>query len=216
MAVEIAPHIVFDPSIPLNKPVIEGTRVPVEEVIAKLATGMTVEALAESYQIKVADVQAALKYAAKKVGTEELDTLLEESVRAGNYQQFVSLAEAIDWTTRRPEELTKAIDLALSVEMTRLAVKLAELGGGLFPDHDRVQRAAKVLAPPVVRQVYPPRAKGLDASMAWFDDHADQYRGLWVAVREGELLGTAQSLAELNPVIGQGEDRLSTIVTKVL
>jgi hypothetical protein len=52
--------------------------------------------------------------------------------------------------------------------------------------------------------------------MAWFDKHADQYRGQWVAVREGQLLAVASSLAELMSVIGEGEDAISTIVTKVL
>ena len=78
---------------------------------------MTVEILAETYQITVADIQAALAYAAKKLAGEELEALLEESLQAGNYRQFVSLVEAIDWSTRQPDELTKAIDLALSLEM---------------------------------------------------------------------------------------------------
>ena len=95
-------------------------------------------------------------------------------------------------------------------------MELAQLGGRLFPDHERGQRAARVLAPPVVRAVRAPRARGLDASMAWFDEHASQYRGQWVAVREGQLLAAAESLEELMPVIGDGEDAISTIVTRVL
>jgi hypothetical protein len=146
----------------------------------------------------------------------DLEALLEEIVQGGNYQQFVSLIETIDWSSRRPDELTKAIDLALSLEMTKLARKLAQLGGRLFPDHERIQQAAKVLSPPVISRVYSSQTKGLEASMAWFDNHADQYRGQWVAVREGQLLGVANSLAELTPLIGEGEDAVSTIVTKVL
>jgi hypothetical protein len=77
----------------------------------------------------------------------DLEALLEEIVQGGNYQQFVSLVETIDWSSRRPDELTKVIDLALSLEMTKLARKLAQVGGRLFPDHERVQQAAKVLSP---------------------------------------------------------------------
>ena len=113
MAAENTPRIVFDPTLRLGKPVIAGTQVLVEEIIAKLATGLTVETLAETYQVTVADIQAALSYAAKKLATDEVETLLEESVQAGKYQQFSSLVEAIDWSTRRPEELTKAIDLVV-------------------------------------------------------------------------------------------------------
>ncbi len=142
--------------------------------------------------------------------------LLEESARAADRRAFAALAEAIDWSAHQPDELTTAIDLALSLEMASLAIELAQLGGRLFPNHERVQRAARVLAPPVVRAVRPPRARGLSASMAWFDEHASQYRGLWVAVREGQLLGAAVSLEELMPVIGEGEDAASTVVTRVL
>ena len=142
--------------------------------------------------------------------------LLEESARVGDRRTFAVLARAIDWSTRRPDELTATIDLALSLEMATLAIDLAQLGGRLFPDHERVQRAARVLAPPVVRVVRLPRARGLSASMAWFREHASQYRGQWVAVREGKLLGAAESLEDLKTVIGQGEDAVSTVVTRVL
>ena len=217
MTVEIAPRIVFDPAAQPDKPVIEGTQVPVEAIIAGLAGGMGIEALAETYHITEADVRAALAYAAQKLAGEALATLLEESLRAGNQPQFVALVEAIDWSTRRPEELTRAIDLALSQEMTRLAVRLAELGGRLFPDHDRVQRAAKVLAaPPVVRKSKLPPIKGKQASMEWLQAHANQYRGQWVAVREGKLVGAAGSFKALMDTIGQHDDLISTIMTRVL
>ncbi len=145
-----------------------------------------------------------------------LTEALEESARVGDGRTFVKLVKATDWSTRTPEELLNAIDLALYQEMAALAIELAQLGGRLFPDHERVQRAAKVLAPPVARVVRLPRARGLDASMDWFDEHASRYRGQWVAVREGKLLGAAESLEELMPLIGEGEDAVSTVVTRVL
>jgi len=145
-----------------------------------------------------------------------LITLLEESAHAGDHQVFAAMVGAVDWSDRRPDELIVAIDLALSLEMAPLAIKLAQLGSCLFPGHERVQRAARVLAPPVVRAVRAPRARGLGASMAWFREHASRYRGQWVAVREGKLLAAARSLEELTAVIGRGEDAVSTIVTRVL
>lgn len=75
---------------------------------------------------------------------------------------------------------------------------------------------ADILTPPVVHNIHVSHAKGLDASMAWLSEHASQYRGQWVAVREGKLLGTAWSLEELDSIIGQDEDPISTIITKVL
>ena len=141
---------------------------------------------------------------------------LEESACAGDRSAFVALVKAIDWSAHQPDELTTAIDLALSLEMASLAIELAQLGGCLFPDHERIQRAARVLAPPIIRNVATPRAEGLSGSMAWLDAHANQYQGQWVAVREGQLLGAAPSLEELADVIGEDQDTTSTIITRVL
>lgn len=72
MAVEIAPRIVVDPEIRFGKPIIQGTRVPVELVIAKLSGGMTVEEVADEYGIAEEDVLAALSYAAQRLAMEEV------------------------------------------------------------------------------------------------------------------------------------------------
>jgi hypothetical protein len=144
-----------------------------------------------------------------------LAVLLEESAKAGDHRTFAALVKTTDWSTRTPEELIAAIDLALSQDMAALAIKLAQLGGRLFPDHERIQRAAQVLAPPVVRRVRPPRARGLRASMAWLREHASEYRGRWMAVRKGQLLGVADSLEELMPIVGNGENAVNTIVMRV-
>jgi uncharacterized protein (DUF433 family) len=65
-------RIVIDDKIHFGKPVIKGTRVPVELVIAKLAGGMTLEEVQKEYQISRNDVLAALKYAAKTLSGEEI------------------------------------------------------------------------------------------------------------------------------------------------
>jgi len=72
MAVEIAPRVVVDPAIRFGRPVIKGTRVPVELVVAKLAGGMTAEEVAEEYAITLEDIQAALSYAARVLAAEEV------------------------------------------------------------------------------------------------------------------------------------------------
>lgn len=72
MAVQIAPRIVVDPTFRFGKPVIQGTSVPVELVIAKLAGGMKSEEIVEEYEITPEDIQAALSYAASMLATEEV------------------------------------------------------------------------------------------------------------------------------------------------
>ncbi len=75
MALQLALHIVVDPKVRFGKPVIQGTRVPVEIVIGKLAGGMSAQDVATEYEISVEDVQAALSYAASVLASEEAGVL---------------------------------------------------------------------------------------------------------------------------------------------
>lgn len=61
---QIAPRVTVDEKVRFGRPVIEGTRVPVDLVIGKLAGGMSVEETCEEYDITLDDIRAALGYAA--------------------------------------------------------------------------------------------------------------------------------------------------------
>ena len=65
-------RIVIDPEVRHGKPVIKGTRVPVDIILGSLAGGMSVEEVAEEYGITREDVLAAIEYAAKIVAKEEI------------------------------------------------------------------------------------------------------------------------------------------------
>jgi uncharacterized protein (DUF433 family) len=69
---EIAPRIVVDEQVRFGKPVIKGTRVPVELVVGKLAGGMTFEEVMREYDLTKRDILAALDYAAKILAQEEI------------------------------------------------------------------------------------------------------------------------------------------------
>jgi uncharacterized protein (DUF433 family) len=69
---EIAPHIAVDENVRFGRPVIAGTRVPVDLVLAKLAAGMTIEELGTEYGLTAIDVRAALAYAAKALSEEQI------------------------------------------------------------------------------------------------------------------------------------------------
>jgi uncharacterized protein (DUF433 family) len=74
--VQLAPRIVVDDRVRFGKPVIEGTRAPVDVVLGKLAGGMPVEAVAEEYDgLTREDVLAALAYAARTIAAEEVRAL---------------------------------------------------------------------------------------------------------------------------------------------
>ncbi|MBE0517389.1 MAG: DUF433 domain-containing protein [archaeon] len=72
---EIAPRISIDEKIRFGKPVISGTRVPVELIIGKLAGGMTYEEVMAEYEITREDILAALNYAAKTISSEEIKVI---------------------------------------------------------------------------------------------------------------------------------------------
>jgi uncharacterized protein (DUF433 family) len=58
-------RIEINPAIMLGKPVIRGTRIPVEIIIRKLSEGATEADLLDAYpRLSRADLQAALAYAA--------------------------------------------------------------------------------------------------------------------------------------------------------
>ncbi len=68
--VQLSTGIVIDPSIRSGRPVIRGTRVPVDMVVGRVAAGMSIPAVAEEYGITEKDVYNALGYAAQRL-TEE-------------------------------------------------------------------------------------------------------------------------------------------------
>lgn len=58
-------HISSDPAIMFGKMVIKDTRIPVELILEKLATGYSFEELIQAYpRITTIDIQACLLYAA--------------------------------------------------------------------------------------------------------------------------------------------------------
>lgn len=65
-------RIEVNPKIMLGKPVIKGTRIPVELILRKLSEGATEEDLLDAYpHLTREDIQAALAYAAEALAYEE-------------------------------------------------------------------------------------------------------------------------------------------------
>lgn len=69
---EIAPRISIDKDVRFGKPVITGTRVPVETILNHLAAGMNYEEVMSEYEISREDILAVLNYAAKTLSSEEV------------------------------------------------------------------------------------------------------------------------------------------------
>jgi len=68
-------RIVIDKNIRHGKPVIKGTRIPVDLILGSLAGGMSYKEICEDYEIAEEDIRAAIEYAAKIVSNEEIHIL---------------------------------------------------------------------------------------------------------------------------------------------
>ncbi len=62
-------RIAIDPEIAHGRPVIKGTRVPVEIILGALAGGMEMQEVASEYGLEREDVLAAIGYAARVVSS---------------------------------------------------------------------------------------------------------------------------------------------------
>jgi len=66
-------RIEINPAVMLGKPVIRGTRIPVELILRKLGEGATEADLLDAYpRLTKADIQAALAYAADMLSHETI------------------------------------------------------------------------------------------------------------------------------------------------
>lgn len=139
---------------------------------------------------------------------------LEQYFEAWDTRSFGELVRETDWTTRRPEELERAISLSFSLNQTRLVRELAALGGRLFPDDKELKHLAYVFAPTKARLMKNSKpSTSLYDSMKWFREHGGDYQGQYVAVKDGVFLGAAPTLDELTRVVPFDG---MTLVTRIL
>jgi uncharacterized protein (DUF433 family) len=69
----VADRIEINPKIMMGKPVIRGTRIPVELILRKLSEGASEDDLLEAYpSLRKQDIKAAIGYAASSVAHEEM------------------------------------------------------------------------------------------------------------------------------------------------
>ena len=70
-------RIVIDQRIMVGKPVIKGTRIPVDAIIRRLAEGMNIKEILEDYpNLTREDIQAALEYRVYVISEEDIIPLV--------------------------------------------------------------------------------------------------------------------------------------------
>ncbi|MBZ0315057.1 MAG: hypothetical protein K8L91_01470 [Anaerolineae bacterium] len=127
---------------------------------------------------------------------------------------FQAVLERINWSEHTPAELMQAIHVALQLELLRLAYRLAEMGHQLFPDDRELSAAARVLAPPKILSTDVPAKPGLELSMRWLNKNARDFRGRWVAMKNGEFMGQAATRQALVDALGEQASTID-IITRI-
>jgi hypothetical protein len=137
---------------------------------------------------------------------------MESAAATGDERAFLAAKDALDWETRPAEDFLRAVQLALSAGAHMAARNLAAQGAARHPNDANLQKYARILAPPRVLRSDAPPHPGLRANRDWLMTCGDKYRGQWVALHQGTLLGAADSLAALKELIG---DTNNILLTKV-
>lgn len=141
------------------------------------------------------------------------DTMLKTAADLGDEALFLEIAEDIDWSQRSAAEFTRAVRLALAAGAHLFARKVAMRGAEHYPDHEELQKMARVLAPPRVVAADLPPDESMRKNHTWLREHADEYRGQWVALRDGDLLAAAPTA---NGAWERLESKENVLLTRVL
>ncbi|MEK7822125.1 MAG: DUF433 domain-containing protein [Planctomycetota bacterium] len=64
--------IIINKKVMHGKPVVKGTRIPVDLIVGSLAGGMTYGEVCKEYGVKKSDILDCLKYAAELAATEKV------------------------------------------------------------------------------------------------------------------------------------------------
>lgn len=138
---------------------------------------------------------------------------LTAAAAAQDEMAFLAAYHAVDWAKSDAALFEAAIHLAFAAGAHMAARLLATQGAALHPDSDYLRRAAYVLAPPRVIARSLPAEDDTRANRAWMVANRDAFRGQWVALRNGELLGSAAKLKDLTTRFGIAPEILYAKVT---
>ena len=116
---------------------------------------------------------------------------------------FVRAYKAMNWDSRSEDEFAQAVRWALWVGAHLIARDVAMAGAARYPDHAELQKMAYILAPPKVTVSKSGPHPDIEANRKWLKANWDAYRGHWVALKDGQLLGVADSLDALVEKIGE-------------
>jgi hypothetical protein len=151
-----------------------------------------------------------------KVATGDAMAQLASAAQASNpydVSPFVQASQKIDWQTQPAANFVEAIRLALSIGAHHTGQKLASLGMSRFPKHPELKKIAGILTPPISTSTSP-ADPAIQNDMAWLKAHWDEYKGQWVALRDGQVLAAADSVEAIEQQVGNVKNT-NILITKL-
>jgi hypothetical protein len=127
---------------------------------------------------------------------------IREAADRRDLRSFIAAVHGVNWGMRSAGELKDTIERALSLGAFVVAQQLAVEGARQHGDDASAKRLARMLAPARIVRTDLPADPGVLQNHEWLKKHASQYRGRWVALANGELLLSGDSIAELKTKLG--------------
>ncbi|MGH9843689.1 MAG: hypothetical protein ACREEM_33555 [Blastocatellia bacterium] len=143
-----------------------------------------------------------------------ISALLKTTVEAGDEVAFHRLLETLDYSSLSAEDFILAIKAALEIGAYPASRSLSVKASNRFPAHAEIQKYAHVLAPPRVISSIPATkvsSETIKNNWNWLGTHGAAFRGKWVALRNGEFVGAADSLKDLTKELDDRKDVFLTI-----
>ena len=138
---------------------------------------------------------------------------LEKAVKARNEAAFSDILKEVDWREIEAVEFIRIIDLALEIGTHLAARQIATKGAEAYPDNAELQKYARVLAPPKVVANRVSRNINQKANVEWLKANKNDYKGQWVAIKDGILLAAANSYKDLRDQIGETKGKGILVTT---
>lgn len=137
--------------------------------------------------------------------------LLVALAEQGDGPAFARQAAEIAWDVYPPQDIARAVRLALAAGAPLTARQLSVEGYHLYPEDAELAKMAHILAPPKVLGTSPANpSRRLDQE--WLRHHAHEYRGQWIALKDGALVAAAPTAKQLKSLVPEMN---SILVTRV-
>lgn len=137
---------------------------------------------------------------------------LQEAAKEGNTAAFLDAVAKVKWDKQPAASFVRGVQLALEAGAHTAARELSADGARRYPEDAELNKQAYILSPPKVISRGMANNTPHRANRDWLKAHDEEYRGQWVALRDGELLGAAETMEELTSRLGSTKGILLTIV----